>query len=71
MELFIPMVSFHFYRSLEDDKYDHVTATYFLLAERVLKKRHGSGPFHVKLEESESYPYDDLKSARFAFCSFL
>ena len=47
-----------FSRSLQEDKYDHVTATYFLIAERILKKRHGFAALHVKLEERHSYPYE-------------
>lgn len=49
-------------RSLEDGKYDHITATYFLIAERLLKKKYGSSAFHLKLEERRSYPYEETRS---------
>merc|ERR1719494_889857 len=48
-------------RSIEDNKYDHITATYFLLAERLLKRRHGSLALHVKLEERHTFPYESAK----------
>ncbi len=61
---------FYFHlRSLEEDKYDHITATYFLIAERLLRKRYGSSPFHLKLEERRSYPYEETRSHRYAFGS--
>eukprot|EP00794_Sanderia_malayensis_P018867 gene18867-20767_t len=48
--------------SLEADNYDHITATYFLIAERLLRKRYGATAFHLKLEERRSYPYEEIRS---------
>lgn len=49
--------SIFLHRSLKENQYDHATATYFLLAERIVKKRRGSAvPFHVKLDERHSVP---------------
>lgn len=45
-------------KSLQEDKYNHTTATYFLLAERILKKRHNYAALHVRLEQRHSYPYE-------------
>lgn len=43
-------------KCLNDDEYNHITATYFLIAERILKRKYGKTPLHVKLEESTSLP---------------
>jgi len=48
-------------RSLEDNKYDHITATYFLIAEKLLKKSYGSTAFHLKLEDRRSFPYEETR----------
>jgi len=51
-------------KSLQDNHYDHVTATYFLIAERILKRRLGSVALHVKLQERHSYPYEVIAKSR-------
>ena len=54
-------------RSLEDNKYDHITATYFLIAEKLLKKSYGSTAFHLKLEDRRSFPYEETRCHRYDF----
>lgn len=34
----------YFHRALEADRYNHVTATYFLLAERILREKQSHSP---------------------------
>ena len=61
------MIYYLCFRSLEENKYDHITATYFLIAEKLLKKSYGSTAFHLKLEDRRSFPYEETRCHRFVF----
>ncbi|KAL7989920.1 hypothetical protein Chor_012586 [Crotalus horridus] len=54
---------FHFLRALETNKYDHITATYFLLAERILREKQekeiqtrSASPSNIKAQFRQSWP---------------